>query len=154
MTRGLWLTGASAPRTIHDFGGFDHGAWVPMRHLYPLADVPLVQRSMPADLDARTAAALGAALRPCETTACWWSARPASRTTFTNSTWRQASWATWNGCRAAAGMARCRCTPSCSLQELARPEGFEPPTRLWDALKVELSLHLRRLLSLSRATLA
>lgn len=44
--------------------GFDHGAWVPMRHLYPQADVPLVQLSMPADLDARTAAALGAALRP------------------------------------------------------------------------------------------
>ncbi|MCZ8064041.1 hypothetical protein [Silanimonas sp.] len=64
MTRGLWLTGASAPRTIHDFGGFDHGAWVPMRHLYPQADVPMVQRSMPANLDARTAAALGAALRP------------------------------------------------------------------------------------------
>ena len=104
MTRGLWLTGASAPRTIHDFGGFpaplyalqypapgepalaaraqallaaqglvatidpqrgfDHGAWVPMMHLYPQADVPMVQLSMPADLDARTAAALGAALRP------------------------------------------------------------------------------------------
>ena len=64
MTRGLWLTGASAPRTIHDFGGFDHGARVPMRILNPLADVPLVQLSMPADLDARTAAALGAALRP------------------------------------------------------------------------------------------
>ncbi len=44
--------------------GYDHGAWVPMRHLYPDADVPMVQLSMPADLDARTAAALGAALRP------------------------------------------------------------------------------------------
>ena len=104
MTRGLWLTGAGAPRTIHDFGGFpaplyalqypapgepalaarvqallatqgvaatiepqrgfDHGAWVPMMHLYPQADVPMVQLSMLADLDARTAAALGAALRP------------------------------------------------------------------------------------------
>lgn len=104
MTRGLGLTGAAAPRTIHDFGGFpaplyalqypapgdaalaqrvqallaaqglaaaidpqrgfDHGAWVPMRHLYPQADVPLVQLSMPADLDARGATALGAALRP------------------------------------------------------------------------------------------
>jgi len=104
MTRGLWLTGAGAPRTIHDFGGFpaplyalhypaagepavaarvqalladqgvnahldpqrgfDHGAWVPMLHLYPDADVPMVQLSMPADLEVRTAAALGAALRP------------------------------------------------------------------------------------------
>lgn len=104
MTRGLGLTGAAAPRTIHDFGGFpallyalqypasgdtalaqhvqallaaqglaatidpqrgfDHGAWVPMLHLYPHADVPMVQLSMPADLDARGATALGAALRP------------------------------------------------------------------------------------------
>jgi 4,5-DOPA dioxygenase extradiol len=44
--------------------GFDHGAWVPMRHLYPQADVPMVPLAMPADLDARGAAALGAALRP------------------------------------------------------------------------------------------
>lgn len=104
MTRGLAITGAAAPRTLHDFGGFpaplyalqysapgdpalatrvqtllaaqglaatidpqrgfDHGAWVPMLHLYPHADVPMVQLSMPADLDARGATALGAALRP------------------------------------------------------------------------------------------
>lgn len=44
--------------------GFDHGAWVPMLHLYPEADVPMVQLALPATLDARAAAALGVALRP------------------------------------------------------------------------------------------
>lgn len=44
--------------------GFDHGTWVPMRHLFPDASVPMVQLAMPTDLDARSAAALGAVLRP------------------------------------------------------------------------------------------
>lgn len=48
---------------IDPLRGFDHGAWVPMLHLYPEADVPMVQLAMPTTLDARGAAALGAALR-------------------------------------------------------------------------------------------
>lgn len=44
--------------------GLDHGAWVPMRHLLPRADVPVFQVSMPHDLDAAGALRLGLALAP------------------------------------------------------------------------------------------
>lgn len=44
--------------------GLDHGAWVPLLHLYPDGDVPVFQVSMPAGLDPQTAYALGAALAP------------------------------------------------------------------------------------------
>jgi 4,5-DOPA dioxygenase extradiol len=42
----------------------DHGAWVPLMHLVPQADVPVVQLSLPADADAAAVYALGQALRP------------------------------------------------------------------------------------------
>lgn len=42
--------------------GRDHGAWVPLLHLYPEADVPVVQVAMPARLDGGSAYALGRAL--------------------------------------------------------------------------------------------
>ncbi len=104
ITRGLALTAAPMPETIHDFGGFppelyrlrypapghpelaraaadllagaghsvaldqrrglDHGAWVPLMHLLPAADVPVVQLSMPAGLDPSSAWKLGEALAP------------------------------------------------------------------------------------------
>ncbi len=44
--------------------GLDHGAWVPMRYLYPDATVPTFQVSMPARLDAHAAYAFGQALAP------------------------------------------------------------------------------------------
>lgn len=44
--------------------GFDHGAWVPLLHLYPDADVPLIQVSQPTRLDGPSAWEFGRALAP------------------------------------------------------------------------------------------
>ncbi|TFY99397.1 dioxygenase [Ramlibacter henchirensis] len=44
--------------------GLDHGAWVPVRHLFPGADVPVLQVSMPRTLDAEGAVRLGRTLAP------------------------------------------------------------------------------------------
>ncbi|MBO9352720.1 dioxygenase [Bordetella petrii] len=104
MTRGLAVTAAARPQTIHDFGGFpaplyalqypapgdpalaarvaallgqaghevsldaqrglDHGAWVPLLHMYPAHDVPVVQLSLPASLTPAQAWELGGHLAP------------------------------------------------------------------------------------------
>ncbi len=44
--------------------GLDHGAWVPLLHLLPGANVPVFQVSMPFDLDTQAALRLGRALAP------------------------------------------------------------------------------------------
>ena len=44
--------------------GLDHGAWVPLMHLFPQAEVPVFQVSLPLQLDATRAWALGQALAP------------------------------------------------------------------------------------------
>ena len=41
----------------------DHGAWVPLMHLFPQADVPVVQMALPVHADARDVYALGQALQ-------------------------------------------------------------------------------------------
>lgn len=58
----LGAAGWSAQADVHQ--GLDHGAWVPLMHLYPEADVPVYQVSLPATLDAQQALTYGAALAP------------------------------------------------------------------------------------------
>jgi 4,5-DOPA dioxygenase extradiol len=104
QTRGLRVSTAATPETVHDFGGFpaalyrlrypakgapavaqetidlltaagitasaqenqglDHGAWVPLMHMLPQADVPVFQLSLPVDITAEGALQLGRALAP------------------------------------------------------------------------------------------
>ncbi|ROZ72490.1 dioxygenase [Ramlibacter sp. WS9] len=58
------LNAAGWNATADDRRGLDHGAWVPVRHLFPDANVPVLQVSMPRDLDAAGAVRLGRALAP------------------------------------------------------------------------------------------
>ena len=44
--------------------GLDHGAWVPLMHLFPGAGIPVFQVSLPARLDGAKAYAYGQALAP------------------------------------------------------------------------------------------
>lgn len=44
--------------------GLDHGVWVPLRHLYPQADVPVLQMALPSHHTHRMLMALGADLAP------------------------------------------------------------------------------------------
>jgi 4,5-DOPA dioxygenase extradiol len=58
------LNQAGWPAQADQGRGLDHGAWVPLLHLFPQADVPVFQVSLPARLDATGAWAFGQALAP------------------------------------------------------------------------------------------
>ncbi|MGN7727143.1 DODA-type extradiol aromatic ring-opening family dioxygenase [Luteimonas sp. 22616] len=58
------LVDAGFAASIDARRGLDHGAWVPMRYLKPDADVPVLQVSLPHDIDTAGALRLGQALAP------------------------------------------------------------------------------------------
>lgn len=61
---GELLTAAGYTVSLDEQRGLDHGTWVPLLHLLPAAQVPVVQVSMPHGLDTRDALKLGEMLRP------------------------------------------------------------------------------------------
>ncbi|WP_444678817.1 DODA-type extradiol aromatic ring-opening family dioxygenase [Halomonas sp. E19] len=61
------LEQAGIPARLDDRRGFDHGLFVPLKLMYPEADIPCVQLSLVDSLDAATHLAIGKALRALDT---------------------------------------------------------------------------------------
>lgn len=58
------LTAAGLEASSHPGRGLDHGSWVPLLHLYPDADVPVLQLSLPASATPLELVAIGRGLEP------------------------------------------------------------------------------------------
>ena len=58
------LEQASIPARLDDQRGFDHGVFIPLKLMYPAADLPCLQLSLLRGLDPAAHLALGKALRP------------------------------------------------------------------------------------------
>jgi 4,5-DOPA dioxygenase extradiol len=58
------LFSAGVPATIDSQRGLDHGVWAPLSRLFPAADVPVVQISLPHPSDPARLLKAGAALAP------------------------------------------------------------------------------------------
>lgn len=58
------LTGAGISNAATESRGFDNGVFVPLKVVFPHADIPVVQLSMMRGLDPKTHLAIGRALRP------------------------------------------------------------------------------------------
>ena len=60
---GRLLAAAGIGQRLHEHRGLDHGAWVPLKLMFPGAELPVVQVSLPVG-DLADCARLGAALAP------------------------------------------------------------------------------------------
>jgi 4,5-DOPA dioxygenase extradiol len=58
------LVGSGFATQLDELRGLDHGAWVPLMHLLPQANLPVFQVSMPFNLSTSQALQMGRALAP------------------------------------------------------------------------------------------